>query len=241
MSRDNIYSSPTPFANQFRFDQHVSAVFADMIQRSVPGYGLTLEMIGVIARKYGKSNSNCYDLGCSLGASTLAIRHNLSVSDCGIVAVDNSAAMIERCKQNIAKDKGHYPVRVLQQDILHTQFERSSLCVMNFTLQFLAAEHRPALLKRIADATLEGGAFVLSEKVKLTSDIEQRELTELHHQFKSSTGYSELEIAQKRNALEEVLIPDTIDKHISNLKQAGFSRVHLWFQCFTFVSMIAIK
>ena len=212
-----------------------------MIERSVPGYGLTLDMTGVIARQYGQPHSNCYDLGCSLGASTLAIRHNLSQPDCKIIAVDNSAAMIARCRENINKDSATIPVHVLEQDILATEFDRASLSVMNFTLQFIPAEQRPELLGRISAATLAGGAFVLSEKIKANSDNEQQILTDLHHQFKSSSGYSELEIAQKRNALEEVLIPDTVDTHISNLTRAGFKQVHLWFQCFTFVSMIAIK
>ena len=241
MSKDNIYATAKQSVDQFRFDEHVSAVFADMIERSVPGYGLTLDMIGVIARQYGQPGSYCYDLGCSLGASTLAIRHNLSPPDCKIIAVDNSAAMIASCRENIDKDTAAVPVDILDQDILATEFERASLTVMNFTLQFIPAEQRSDLLSKIAAATLPGGAFVLSEKIKLKSDIEQQILTDLHHQFKSSSGYSDLEIAQKRSALEEVLIPDTVDTHISNLQQAGFSHVYLWFQCFTFASMIAIK
>lgn len=241
VSKDNIYTEAKQSVDQFRFDEHVSAVFADMIERSVPGYGLTLEMIGVIARQYGQPDSYCYDLGCSLGASTLAIRHNLTHPDCRIIAVDNSAAMIAKCRENVNKDTAEVRVDILQQDILDTDFKQASLSVMNFTLQFIPAEQRAGLLMRIADATLEGGAFVLSEKIKLESEVEQQVLTDLHHQFKSSSGYSDLEIAQKRTALEDVLIPDTVATHISNLEQAGFSHVYLWFQCFTFVSMIAIK
>jgi tRNA (cmo5U34)-methyltransferase len=241
VSKDNIYATPKQSVDQFRFDEHVSAVFADMIKRSVPGYGLTLDMIGVIARQYARTDSYCYDLGCSLGASTLAIRHNLPPSGCRIIAIDNSAAMIAKCRKNINKDSASSPVDILEEDILAIDFERVSLSVMNFTLQFIPAEQRPDLLSRIAAATLPGGAFILSEKIKLQSETEQRILTDLHHQFKSSSGYSDLEIAQKRSALEEVLIPETVDRHISNLEQAGFSQVYLWFQCFTFVSLIAIK
>jgi tRNA (cmo5U34)-methyltransferase len=241
VSKDNIYATPKQSIDQFRFDEHVSAVFADMIERSVPGYGLTLDMIGVIARQYGQPDSHCYDLGCSLGASTLAIRHNLFQPDCRIIAVDNSSAMIAKCQENINKDSATIPVDVLEQDILAIDFERASLSVMNFTLQFIPAWQRPELLSRIAAATVAGGAFVLSEKIKLKSDTEQQVLTDLHHQFKRSSGYSDLEIAQKRNALEDVLIPDTVDRHISSLEKAGFRHAYLWFQCFTFVSIIAIK
>jgi tRNA (cmo5U34)-methyltransferase len=241
VERDNLYNSHHQSVEQFRFDEHVSNVFSDMIHRSVPGYDLTLEMIGVIAREYGRPNSHCYDLGCSLGASTLAIRHNLTSDTCRILAIDNSAAMIEKCTGNIQKDSGTAPVEVVQQDILEVSFDNACMSVMNFTLQFIETSQRMSLLQRIASATPDGGVFILSEKIKHSDELEQQVLTDLHHQFKSTRGYSELEIAQKRSALEDVLIPDTLETHKNRLLEAGFSKVIVWFQCFTFVSLIAIK
>jgi len=241
VKKDDIYKEPARSVDQFRFDEHVSAVFSDMIHRSVPGYDLTLEMIGVIAREYGRPNCHCYDLGCSLGASTLAIRHNLTSDSCKILAIDNSAAMIGKCTENIQKDRGTAPVEVVQQDILEVSFDNSCMSVMNFTLQFIETDQRLSLLQRIAGATVDGGVFILSEKIKHSDELEQQVLTDLHHQFKSARGYSELEIAQKRSALEDVLIPDTLETHRARLLDAGFSKVIVWFQCFTFVSLIAIK
>ncbi len=241
VKKDDIYSNPQQSVQQFRFDEHVSAVFSDMIHRSVPGYDLTLEMIGVIAREYGRPNSHCYDLGCSLGAATLALRHNLVGEDCRIIAVDNSPAMIEKCSRNIDRDSARVPVDVVLADVAALQFERSAISVMNFTLQFIEQKERLPLLTRIADATLPGGVLVLSEKITCEDPTEQQVLTDLHHRFKSSRDYSDLEIAQKRSALEDVLIPDTLETHQARLLAAGFSRALIWFQCFTFASLIAIK
>jgi tRNA (cmo5U34)-methyltransferase len=241
VKKDNIYRDPHQSVQQFRFDEHVSAVFSDMIHRSVPGYDLTLEMIGVIAREYGRADSQCYDLGCSLGASTLAIRHNLVGDNCRIIAVDNSPAMIEKCSRNVQQDSARVPVDVVLADVQAVEFDRAAISVMNFTLQFIDENERLPLLTRIAEATLPGGVLVLSEKIKHQDSLEQQVLTDLHHRFKSSRDYSDLEIAQKRTALEDVLVPDTLETHQTRLRAAGFSQAVIWFQCFTFASLIAIR
>ncbi len=238
---DQIYAKKQGRPSDFRFDSKVAQVFADMISRSVPGYDLTLDMIGVIAKHYVTDNSRCYDLGCSLGASTLAIRHNIHTDNNHIIAIDNSAAMIEQCKKNIAQDDSLPSVELKVEDLLTSEFNNASLVTMNFTLQFIAADERPALLRRIADGINSGGAMILSEKIKLTGSMEQALMTDLHHDFKAAMGYSKMEIAQKRQAIENVLIPDTIDTHKERLYDAGFSHVYVWFQCFTFVSLVAIK
>ncbi|CAH0991498.1 Carboxy-S-adenosyl-L-methionine synthase [Sinobacterium norvegicum] len=238
---DQIYADTTGRPADFRFDDKVAQVFADMISRSVPGYGLTLDMIGVIAKHYVTNNSHCYDLGCSLGASTLAIRHNIEAVDSTIIAVDNSPAMIEQCRANLESSQSLTPVDLRAEDILATTFDNASLVTMNFTLQFIASEQRLALLSRIADGMNTGGALVLSEKIALPGSMEQALMTDLHHDFKAAMGYSQLEIAQKRQSIENVLIPDTIESHKERLHEAGFSQVHVWFQCFNFISLLAIK
>lgn len=249
--RDRIYANPRASVDAFTFDDKVVAVFEDMINRSVPGYAMILEMTGVITRRYAQSGTRCYDLGCSLGASTLSIRHNLPDASCDILAVDNSPAMVARCKEYIDRDtqaleralgSGCAPqVEVRLADIRDVTFERASLVVANFTLQFLAPDARAEVLRRIQQGLVPGGAMVLSEKIAFEDPGEQDLLTELHHGFKRARGYSDMEIAQKRTALENVLIPETLATHRKRLLDAGFSRVHLWFQCFNFVSMLAEK
>ncbi|MEP1217220.1 MAG: carboxy-S-adenosyl-L-methionine synthase CmoA [Marinobacter sp.] len=225
----------------FRFDASVARVFPDMIRRSVPGYTTIIPMIEVITEQYARPGSHCYDLGCSLGASTLAMRHGIGDRDCTLTGVDNSAAMIERCEHYIALDDHPLPVNLRCEDILDTFLGDASVTTLNFTLQFVAPERREELMTRIADATLPGGALILSEKIRFESEAEQAIQTQLHHEFKRANGYSDLEISQKRSALEQVLIPETLAGHRQRLIKAGFDQVLVWYQCFNFVSMLAIK
>lgn len=234
------------FANEretgeFRFDTSVARVFPDMIRRSVPGYTTIIPMIEVITEQYARPGSHCYDLGCSLGASTLAMRHGIGDRDCTLTGVDNSAAMIERCEHYIALDDHPLPVSLRCEDILDIAIENASVTTLNFTLQFVDPDRRAELMARIANATLPGGVLILSEKIRFESDTEQSTQTQLHHEFKRANGYSDLEISQKRSALEQVLIPETLTKHRERLINAGFSEVMVWYQCFNFVSMLAIK
>lgn len=237
---DTIYSTPLGQVPGFAFDQAVARVFPDMIKRSVPGYAETVAMSGIIAGRYAQPGSNLYDLGCSLGAVTLAMRHGVRAENCRIVGIDNSASMIERAEHYVALDEGRVPVQMLCADILDYPLQRASVTSLNFVLQFIAPEQRLALLSNIAAATLPGGALILSEKLCFPEQ-EQRLQDELHLDFKRANGYSELEIAQKRSAIENVLIPETEQAHIERLQAAGFSRVIRWYQCFNFVSFLAIK
>ena len=242
---DTVYADPLATIEPFRFDDKVAAVFADMIKRSVPGYSTILNMIGDITERYAQDNSHCYDLGCSLGAATLAMRHKLTASGCHIVSVDNSAAMIERCRQTIEIDTGTAPkltpVELHCCDIDAINIKNASVVVLNFTLQFIPLKQRQTIIQSIYDGLLPGGILLLSEKVMFEDKPHQQLLTELYHNFKRNNGYSDLEIAQKRTALEDFLQPETIDAHKQRLKSAGFSSADVWFQCLTFASVIAIK
>lgn len=238
---DTIYANPLVEVNRFAFDQRVVDVFPDMIKRSVPGYATIINMIGNLAERYVQANSQCYDLGCSLGAATLAMRHRIKAANCKIIGVDNSAAMIARCQQVIAADSGEIPVELLEASIQSVQVENSSMAVLNFTLQFIATDEREAVLTSICNGLNPGGVLILSEKVVFDDEPHQQLMTELHHNFKRANGYSDLEIAQKRSAIEHYLVPETLDIHRQRLRNAGFSSVDVWFQCFNFASLIAIK
>ncbi len=239
--RDQLYMEQLNSVESFQFDHRVAAVFEDMIARSVPGYGLLLDMIRVITGEYAQPGTRCYDLGCSLGASTLSIRRGLRFDSGEIIAVDNSPDMVEKCLQNVSSEPSQIPTHVLCQDILDTGFDNASIIVMNFSLQFIQTEERMNLLERIAGGLVSNGVLVLSEKIKVDHSVEQKVLTALHHGFKRDKGYSDLEIAQKRTALEQVLVPDRIDEHHERLIAAGFREAWTWFQCFNFASILAIK
>lgn len=239
--KDNIFLSLDDTVEPFVFDEKVAGVFDDMIHRSVPGYGLVIKMLEYLAGEYVQDNSNCYDLGCSLGASTLAVRRAVRRSGLRIIAVDNSEAMIKKCRQNVEKDLSPTPVDTLCEDIAHVEITRASFVILNFSLQFFRKEKRAELIQKIYDGMCPGGVLVLSEKIAFEDTREQVLQTEMHHEFKRLNGYSDLEISRKRTALEDVLIPDTYNTHVKRLKDAGFKQVYKWFQCFNFMSIVALK
>ena len=236
MSRDAIYTSEI-HSNGFTFDDKVASVFADMIGRSVPGYGQTLQMVELLAHQYAQHGSNLYDLGCSLGAATMALSRGASGKSCSIIGVDNSPAMVERCQEMLKEEA----VTIYCEDILETDIENGSVVVLNFVLQFVDKDERLNLLRRIYQGLNPGGVLILSEKIAFEDADENLRQIELHEAFKRAQGYSNMEISRKRTALEDVLIPETLQAHHARLKQAGFSSSHTWFQCFNFASMIAVK
>lgn len=237
---DNLYSQPLEAITGFVFDENVARVFRDMISRSVPGYATLLSMLPVLAQEYIQDNSHCYDLGCSLGAATLALQHSHTRNNVTIIAVDNSDAMIAQCKANIQQSSTNTTVKFHCADICDIEINNASMAIMNFTLQFIQPDKRLALLSKIYNGLNKGGALVLSEKIRF-DDSQQTWMTQLHHTFKKLNGYSELEISQKRSALDNVLIADTVEQHQQRLRQAGFSKILLWYQCFNFVSILAVK
>ncbi|MDX2428400.1 MAG: carboxy-S-adenosyl-L-methionine synthase CmoA [Xanthomonadales bacterium] len=239
--KDRLFAKNRALTSGFRFDERVVKVFPDMIARSVPGYELVVPMIGLLARRYAQPDSNIYDLGCSLGAASLAMSLAVRASGTRIIAVDNSEAMVSRCRKNLVDKGGTVPIDIHLKDILDTQIENSSVVVLNFTLQFLERDQRQSLINRISAGMRAGGVLIISEKICFEDEREQIDQTAWHHDFKRAQGYSDLEISQKRNALEDVLLPETEASHFKRLQQAGFSRYHRWFQCFSFVSYIAFK
>lgn len=239
--RDQIYARPHEMIVDFRFDEQVAAVFPDMIRRSVPGYDTIIPLLGLFAERFVQAGSNIYDLGCSLGAATLAMRRYIRQPGCTIIAVDNAEAMVNQCRTNLAREAGAVDVAVQCADIRGIEISNASLVVINFTLQFIEPEQRAGLLEKIYRGLNVGGALVIADKIVFADGNQQQFEESLHLDFKKANGYSELEISQKRTALEKVLIPDTLEEHVERLRQAGFRRVFPWFQCFNFAALCAIK
>ncbi|EEX41403.1 carboxy-S-adenosyl-L-methionine synthase CmoA [Vibrio furnissii] len=240
-NKDTIFSAPIDKIGDFTFDERVVEVFPDMIQRSVPGYANIISAIGMLAERFAKPHSNLYDLGCSLGAATLSMRRNIKQEGCKIIGVDNSAAMVERCKLHVNAYRSDTPVEVIEADIRNIDITNASVVVLNFTLQFLSPEDRYTLLEKIYAGLRPGGILILSEKFIFENQAAHELLIDLHHDFKRANGYSELEISQKRSAIEHVMRPDSVETHKARFEQLGFSSYEVWFQCFNFGSMFAIK
>lgn len=243
MSKDEIYADSDHGEQPFRFNSAVAEVFPDMLRRSIPGYAASIEAISSLAARYVSADSNCYDLGSSLGAATLAMRAGITVPGCQIIAVDNAAAMVERCRDIVAADAAQFEttIDVQHADILDTDIRNASMVVMNYTLQFLDVDARATIVQRIFDGLLPGGLFLLSEKVVDEDPYMEELLIDLHHEHKRRNDYSQLEISRKRAALENVLLPESVPVHRERLAAAGFQRSAVWLRYFNFVSLVAIK
>ncbi len=238
-TRDKLYAG-NMMPGDFVFDEKVAAVFEDMIHRSVPGYTTIISMTARLAEKYFQPGSRIYDLGCSLGAASLAIASRMRDRPCEIIAVDNSRAMLDGLEERLAA-LGGGSVECRYEDIRECIVENASVVILNFTLQFISPADRDRLLHRIHHGMTAGGILILSEKIVLNDPRLNELYIEMYHQFKQDMGYSEMEISRKRAALERVLLPETLAAHKARLAGAGFESVEQWFQCFNFASMVACK
>lgn len=241
MTRDTLFTAPGSGDRPFRFDDRVADVFEDMIGRSVPGYADSLETIRALAEARVPAGGRCYDLGCSLGAATRAICSGMGERAGEIVAVDNSAAMIARCRGDAAFRGLAQEIAFVEQDLVATAIERADLVVMNYTLQFVPPAQRRRVLTRIHDGMQPGGVLVVSEKFRFDDPGVQALMTRLHLDFKRRNGYSEMEIAGKRSALENVLVADTRERHASRLEDVGFRGVTLWQARLNFGTFVAFR
>jgi tRNA (cmo5U34)-methyltransferase len=240
-NKDQLFAAPIAQLGDFCFDEQVADVFPDMIQRSVPGYSNILSAIGMMTERFAQPGSTLYDLGCSLGAATLMMRRHVPYQDCTIIGIDNSSAMVERCRNHLSAFKSTIPVEIREGDVCDIDIQNASVVVLNFTLQFITPEQRLPLLQRIYQGLRPGGLLILSEKFKFEDEPVSDLIIDLYLDFKRANGYSELEISQKRTLLENVLRADTVATHKSRLAAAGFAHSDLWFQCFNFGSLVAIK
>jgi len=239
--KDTLFSKPLETLSPFQFDESVVSVFPDMIQRSVPGYDKILTGIGELAHRFVTPNSNVYDLGCSLGAASLAMRRQIQHHSCKIIAVDNSESMIQRAQETISAYHSDIPIELVCGDISDISIKNASMVVINFTLQFILPDQRQQLIDNICQGLNPGGILVVSEKVHFEAPAVQSAIDHMHLQFKRANGYSELEISQKRASLEDVLVSDTLATHHHRFRRAGFEASAIWQQTYNFASFIAIK
>lgn len=236
--RDNLFNANIDIAD-FRFDKEIVEVFDDMVRRSVPGYDSMIKMIGLITRMYGQDNTNYYDLGSSTGAISLAIALNNKHQKNTFFAIDNSEEMVSKCQQNLESKIDN--LQATCADINQIHIENASIVVLNLTLQFIDVKDRSNLIKKIYEGLNPGGVLIISEKIHFEDKETQDQITNLHIDFKKENGYSELEIANKRQAIENVLITDTKAIHIERLKDSGFKDTSCFFQCLNFVSFLSVK
>ncbi len=238
--KDTLFSHPMGEVQGFTFDSNVASVFPDMIQRSVPGYSTVVAISGVLAQRFSQPGTRLYDLGCSLGATSFAMAQR-AVDDCEVIAVDNASAMLNQLSKTLAEQVLPTPISLLHADIIDVDIHQASVVAMNYTLQFIDIAERAKLLTGIREGMVDNGVLILSEKIQFDSAQVNELFIDLHHDFKRANGYSDLEISQKRDAIENVLVPESLAMHRQRLVDCGFSRVEVWFQCFNFASLVAFK
>ncbi len=241
MTRDHIYREPRSHVPPFEFDEHVAGVFDDMIRRSVPFYREIIERQVQLIVRYYQPGTRIYDLGCSNGNLGLALCAQMSEADFDMIAVDNSVPMLDAYRTRLVDMPGGDRIRLRQQDIRRVSIENASVVVLNFTLQFLTVNEREAVIRKIYDGLCPGAVLLFCEKIThFDPELAQMQQA-LYFDFKRRNGYSELEISQKREALEKVLVPETMEQHLKRLQQVGFNSIDIWFKWFNFTAMIAVK
>jgi tRNA (cmo5U34)-methyltransferase len=234
--KDTVFNKP--LVKQFEFDQDVAAVFDDMLSRSVPFYKDMMDLTVHFATNYIKDNSTVYDLGCSTASLLLELERSLHVN-ANLIGIDNSTAMLNQAKKKC--DIFNSKITLLEDDIYSYEYEKCDVMISNYTLQFIRPLQREKLIEKIASSLNDGGVFIFSEKVITQNKRLNKEMIDHYYDFKKNQGYSEYEIMQKREALENVLIPYTQSENIDMIKRCGFSDCEVLFKWVNFATFIAIK
>ena len=234
---DKIFSKP--IKKQFEFDEEVAAVFDDMLARSIPFYQESQKITEFFVLKYLKENGIVYDLGCSTASLLLNIDRKLKVN-AKLIGLDNSEAMLERARKKCHAFNAKN-IEINFADILTYNYKQADVFISNYTLQFIRPLVREELIRKIASSLKKGAVFIFSEKVISHHPKLNKDLIECYYDFKKEQGYSEYEIMQKREALENILIPYSEEENITMAKNCGFSHCETIFRWSNFCTFIAIK
>ena len=233
---DKVFTKP--IKKQFEFDEEVAAVFDDMLERSVPFYKESQKITEFFALKNLKEEGVLYDLGCSTASLLINIHRSLDVN-ADLVGLDNSEAMLAQAKRKC--EAYGAKINVLNADILEYEYKKADVFISNYTLQFIRPLVREELIKKIASSLKKEGVFIFSEKVISHHSKLNKDLIECYYDFKKEQGYSEYEIMQKREALENVLVPYSEEENIKMALNCGFSHCEVVFRWANFATFIAIK
>ncbi|MEO1928674.1 MAG: carboxy-S-adenosyl-L-methionine synthase CmoA [Nautiliaceae bacterium] len=233
---DKVFNKP--IKKQFEFDEEVASVFDDMLNRSVPFYKENLNLQIDILKNFLNPNDKVVDLGSSTGTFLIELAKKFT-SELKLIGIDNSPAMIKRAK-NKAKAFG-VNIKFIEDDFLNYDFSNSKAVIANYTIQFIRPLKREKLIKKIFNSLTSDGIFLMSEKLITENKKLNKIMIDIYYEYKKKMGYSEFEIAQKREALENVLIPYTMNENIEMLKNAGFMEIEVIFRWNNFATFIAFK
>jgi tRNA (cmo5U34)-methyltransferase len=241
--RDEVFKEELGKISDFEFNEAVASVFDDMVSRSIPNYDEIHKIISDMCRRAYKSG-RVYDLGCSTGTTLRIIGETFRKMEKTIpemVGIDNSAPMLEKAAVKLKSHGLDKYVTLEQKDLAEVELEESGMVIMNYTLQFLPKEQRAELLKKVYNSLSKDGVFILAEKVICHDEDIDKLIVDLYYDFKRRNGYSEMEISQKREALENVMRPITPSEQIDMLKEAGFIECEMIFRWYNFCCYLGIK
>jgi len=234
--KDNIFDKP--ITKKFEFDEAVASVFDDMINRSVPFYNEVRQLIISLILSEEEDNKKVLDLGSSTAKFLLDLNNQMS-KDMKLKGIDNSKAMLERATKKCQAFGAN--IELSYSNMLDYNYLDEDIVVANYTLQFIRPIERVKLIKKISNSLKDDGLFIFSEKVIFRDKILDKKLIDIYYDYKKRQGYSQYEISQKREALENVLIPFTIEENIQMCKDAGFKQITTIFQWANFVTFVAKK
>ena len=235
--KDKVFTKP--ITKKFEFDEAVASVFDDMLVRSVPFYDEVQKLIIALILEEQEEGKKVLDLGSSTAKFLLDLYAQMEVK-MSLKGIDNSEAMLKRAKHK-CQAFGANEIVLVFGDMLCYAYDNEDVIVANYTLQFIRPLQRVALVKKICEGLAEDGVFIFSEKVVFEDKVLDKQMIDVYYDYKKSQGYSQYEIAQKREALENVLIPFTIEENIKMCKEAGFTKVETIFQWANFVTFVAKK
>lgn len=233
---DKVFTKP--IKKQFEFDEDVAVVFDDMLQRSVPFYKESQKIVEFFVLKQLENGGLLYDLGCSTATILLNIHRNLK-SEAELIGLDNSEAMLNQARKKCEAYGAN--IIVENADILDYNYKKADIFISNYTLQFIRPLVREEFVKKISSSLKKDGLFIFSEKVISHHSKLNKDLIECYYEFKKEQGYSEYEIMQKREALENVLVPYSEEENIKMVMNSGFSHCEVIFKWANFVTFMAIK
>jgi len=241
MKKDKLFANKKNNLADFNFGKETVEVFDDMLERSVPLYYELQRMIGEIAAEFAQDETNVYDLGCSTGNTLLTLNNNIN-KNVKLIGIDYSQDMLDKCKEKLAKNNVTKDYELLCLDLNQPiSIKKASVVVLNLTLQFVRPLYRDNVIRCIYEGLVDKGCLILIEKVLGNDSTFNRLFIKFYYEMKKRNGYSELEIAQKREALENVLIPYRLDENKQLLIRNGFSYLDIFYKWYNFCGIVAVK
>jgi len=241
MGHDKVFNEEIKKASDFKFGATVANVFDDMVNRSVPYYGEMQRMTAELAADHAKEGSYVYDLGCSTGTTMIGM-NTLVPESIEFIGVDDSDEMLQKCDMKLKEAGFTRPYQLINADLNQgVEIKNASVVVLCLALELIRPVYRERLVKTIYDGLNKDGVLILIEKILAEESSFNRDFIKYYYDMKRRHSYSEMEISQKREALENVLIPYKLSEDNLLLRESGFAHVEVFFKWYNFAGLIAVK